>query len=333
MATYNGEAYILPQLETLASQLLLPCELVVCDDGSSDKTLAILRGFAEHAPFPVHIHENSERLGFADNFLQCASRCSGEWVAFCDQDDIWLPEKLLAVSEAIQNSHGGDLMLVTHSAQMVNADLTWRNEKQPHFRRDKTVGPNCHRGFWVLPGFTCVVRRELIATLDWKARPVSYDGEYAMQPHDKWICMLANAVGSVRYIAKPLALYRRHDAALTGSYDGWPVHERIALSRTVGTEHYVFLADVARQSADTLSRLAQSTADPGWAGGLKRSASQFEQLAGVYSLRAEIYRTKGWHKRLASLVRLAARRGYFGSNFLSLGISSFLKDAYRCFAS
>jgi glycosyltransferase involved in cell wall biosynthesis len=331
MATYNGEAYILPQLESLSSQLLLPCELIVCDDASSDNTLAILRAFAKNAPFPVHIYENSQRLGFGDNFLQCTSKCSGEWVALCDQDDVWLPEKLLAASEAIQDSHEADLMLLTHSAQMANADLTSRKGKQLHFRKDKTIGRNGHRGFWVLPGFTCIFRRDLITAFDWKTRPASYDGKYAMQPHDKWICMLSNAIGSVRYIAKPLVFYRRHDAAVTGYYEEGPLHQRITISRTVGAEHYVFLADVARQSADALSKLAQSTTNPVWSHGLERSVLQFDQLASVYSMRAEIYRQKKWLNRLAAFVRLVSRRGYFGSRFYSLGMASCLKDAFCCF--
>ena len=98
-------------------KLLLPHELVVCDDGSSDNTVSILQEFQKEAPFPVKIHRNPRRLGFADNFLQAASRCNGDWVAFCDQDDIWFPEKLLWVNEAIQDSHASDLMLVTHSVQ------------------------------------------------------------------------------------------------------------------------------------------------------------------------------------------------------------------------
>jgi glycosyltransferase involved in cell wall biosynthesis len=124
LATFNGEAYIGEQLDSLARQILLPDELVVCDDGSVDNTVAIVQEFRNAAPFLVKIHQNPKRLGFADNFLQAATKCSGDWVAFCDQDDIWFPEKLLSVSEAIQNSRASDLMLVTHSVQMVSEDFS-----------------------------------------------------------------------------------------------------------------------------------------------------------------------------------------------------------------
>jgi glycosyltransferase involved in cell wall biosynthesis len=349
MATFNGEAYIREQLNSLVGQILLPLELVVCDDGSSDKTVNILHEFQKEAPFPVKIYQNPSRLGFADNFLQAASRCSGQWVAFCDQDDIWFPDKLLLVDEAIRNSEAPDLMLVTHSVQM-------SNEPQPHSReatnvgrkiwsaaalggvktlssrKERTIGPNCHPGFWALPGFTCVFRTELINRFDWKRRPKNYDGSYPLQTHDKWICMLGNALGSVHHIAKPLVFYRRHDAALTGSYERKSLGAQIAMARQVGVKRYNFMSDAARESAAVLSALAESTADPGWSDNLERSAMLFEKLAANCSLRAEIYRRKGMKNKLVSLMRLVASEGYFGNAFYSFGMSSFLKDFACCFA-
>ena len=65
MATYNGAAYLARQLDDLAAQSILPAELVICDDGSTDNTLAILERFAITAPFAVRAHRNSERLATA----------------------------------------------------------------------------------------------------------------------------------------------------------------------------------------------------------------------------------------------------------------------------
>jgi len=354
MATFNGEAYIGEQLNSLAGQLLLPYELVVCDDGSLDNTVSILQEFQKEAPFPVKIHRNPRRLGFADNFLQAASRCDGDWVAFCDQDDIWFREKLLRVNEAIQNSQASDVVLITHSVHVVSEDFspnkcqshahghtakatdTWSaaalgGVSTLHSHKDRTIGQGSHPGFWVLPGFTSVFRRELVTCFDWRVRPRSYDGNDPSQGHDRWICMLANALGSVHHIAKPLALYRRHDAALTGYYERKSLGERIALSRQVGAERYAFMADVAQESAAVLLTLAQSAANPRWSDNLRRSGALFEKLGSNYANRAEIYREIGT-KKFASFFRLVANEGYFGNVFYSLGMSSFLKDLVSCFA-
>jgi glycosyltransferase involved in cell wall biosynthesis len=356
MATFNGGTYIGEQLNSLARQILPPYELVVCDDGSSDRTINILQEFQKEAPFPVRIYRNSRRLGFADNFLQAASRCSEGWVAFCDQDDIWFPEKLLVVDDAIRNSRASDLMLVTHSVQIASEDVCPRNPERSDFpdgrtvgpdtwsaaalggvkrlrsRKDRTIGRNCHPGFWGLPGFTCVFRRELIASFDWKIRPKNYDGSYPLQTHDKWICMLANALGSVRHVAKPLVVYRRHDAALTGYYEEKSLRARIALSKAVGATRYGFMAAAARESAATLSTLAHSAVDPRWSDDLRRSGMLFEKLASNCAMRAEIYRQKKMRNRFVSFARLISSQGYFGSEFCSLGMSSLLKDLVYCLA-
>src|SRR5690242_8630981 len=115
MGTYNGATYLPAQLESLLNQDLAPLELVVGDDGSTDDTLAILKNFSVRAPFPVRITSNPKQLGYGENFLQAASRCTGDWVAFCDQDDVWLPSKLARCAEAIESAPA-DLGLIVHGA-------------------------------------------------------------------------------------------------------------------------------------------------------------------------------------------------------------------------
>src|ERR1700722_20432893 len=99
MATYNGESYIHRLLDSIAQQTLLPTELIVCDDGSTDATVNIVDDFSRSALFPVVIVKNTKRLGFTANFLQAVRMCHGDLIAFCDQDDEWLPHKLDAILE------------------------------------------------------------------------------------------------------------------------------------------------------------------------------------------------------------------------------------------
>ena len=81
MATFNGGRYLREQLDSIRRQSLLPMELVVCDDGSSDDTMDILRRFASDAPFKVVIDAHGRRLGFTPNFLRAIARCTGDIVA------------------------------------------------------------------------------------------------------------------------------------------------------------------------------------------------------------------------------------------------------------
>ncbi len=76
LATYNGERWLREQLDSLARQTLLPCELVISDDQSSDDTLVVIREFAATSPFPVRVVRNDIRRGFADNFMNALRHCS-----------------------------------------------------------------------------------------------------------------------------------------------------------------------------------------------------------------------------------------------------------------
>src|SRR5260221_14719816 len=88
MATFNGARYLGEQLASLSSKSVKPLELVVCDDGSTDETVAILRSFSTRALFAVRVFNNTARLGDQQNFMKSASLCKGSLVAFCAQFDI-----------------------------------------------------------------------------------------------------------------------------------------------------------------------------------------------------------------------------------------------------
>ena len=106
MATYNGAGFIEEQLDTILAQTRPADELIICDDGSSDKTVDIVRDYisAHGLQDKWHICENSVNLGYANNFNHVASMASGDLLFFADQDDRWDPEKL-RIMEKIMQEH------------------------------------------------------------------------------------------------------------------------------------------------------------------------------------------------------------------------------------
>ena len=88
LCTYNGERFLQEQLDSIAMQTWTPDEVVVGDDGSSDSTLEILERWKQSVPFSVRIERNERNLGFAKNFESTLSRCTGDVVFLCDQDDV-----------------------------------------------------------------------------------------------------------------------------------------------------------------------------------------------------------------------------------------------------
>jgi len=216
LCTYNGEKFLREQLDSIAEQTLLPDELVVCDDCSSDGTIDIINHFRECAPFPVQIHVNEKNLGLTNNFSKATDLCQGRWIALCDQDDRWLQEKLQRLArkmEQLEEGHGEDTPLLVHSDAIVaDTDLKTIDNSLWGFQR---TNPQCGDRLGrllsqnVVTGCTSLFNQAL-----WrKAMPVP---EEAMM-HDWWLAFVASAFGKIGFVREPTILYRQHGRNDTGA--------------------------------------------------------------------------------------------------------------------
>lgn len=255
MCTFDGAAHVAEQLESLANQSRLPDELVVCDDGSSDPTVDIVRRFAADAPFPVRLHLNTVRLGSTKNFENAASRCAGEIIALCDQDDYWLPSKLACVEAAFQRPEVG---LVFSDAEVAGPAL-------------EATG---HR-LWRVHGFSAAIRNAIHgdgaldvllaggvvtgATMAFRATfrelvfPIPLD-----QPlvHDGWIAALVSGVAMVDSLDEPLMRYRQHPAQQIGARPSPPREPgvRAALARVNAFDEQIAVAARVHERLTSQSR-------------------------------------------------------------------------------
>lgn len=232
MATYNGERYLRAQLESLRAQTAPPAELVVCDDGSTDATLEILEAFRADAPFPVEVHRSERNRGYVDTFLRAVGACRSDWVAFCDQDDVWLDHKLARVTEVL--TRHPEIWLVSHSAEQVDADLRPFGSRFPHHRTFAVRGPLRSAPLGIYPGFTCCVRRAMFEPRLIESRPINPKAPGGLQTHDEFIYNVANTYGHIATLPDVLALYRRHPGALTATKDA-PVYHVSARARLKAT--------------------------------------------------------------------------------------------------
>ena len=114
MCTYNGEPFISKQLESIASQTVLPDEVVICDDGSTDDTIMLVERFSSHVGFEVRLYENPTNLGFIGNFSKAMSLCSGDTIFLADQDDVWLDRKIEVYLNRLKNPEIQALIPRTH---------------------------------------------------------------------------------------------------------------------------------------------------------------------------------------------------------------------------
>ena len=205
LATYNGASYLRTQLLSLFQQVHPPSELLVGDDCSSDSTRSILEETLPDAPFPTTVVYRRERLGYADNFLALAMETDADLVAFCDQDDVWYPQKLQRIADAFTDP---GVVFAAHHVDVVDASGESLKRVFPRDRLDGTFGTELP--FGVYPGLAITVRRDVLSNVDYRCRPYWGDGKSDRVGHDSWLWSVAPCFGKTAILNDRLAAYRQH---------------------------------------------------------------------------------------------------------------------------
>ena len=109
LASYNGEKYIKEQLDSICPYLEVEDELLVSDDGSTDNTLNLVRDYQERYS-NIKITDGNHS-GSSSNFASAIPKCSGDIVLFCDQDDIWMPQKIKVTKDFFLSNPSIDLVM------------------------------------------------------------------------------------------------------------------------------------------------------------------------------------------------------------------------------
>lgn len=301
LCTLNGEQFLPELLNSLKEQCHAPFELIVGDDGSCDKTVSICQDFADSVSFPVHVTQNERRLGYADNFLATARRCSGDIVAFCDQDDIWHPNKLEFVENAFLDTP--NCVLTCHYATVVDRSGRRVGRRFPRKKLEPRYSPPtlplAH-----FPGFSLSVRTWLLSVADADARPDATHAQFGRFSHDAWLWLVAGCVGDVRVLADELVSFRQHDNVFGDLHVNWREKFRRIVAADATT--YERARAEAARDAEYISRLAEewnTTGDVRWADHAARRADSYRCLADQAAGRAQVYAAR---TRRGSLARWLA---------------------------
>jgi len=207
MAVYNGGAALAPQLASIAKQTCTDWHLHASDDGSTDNSLGVLAAFAETHPATLH---HGPGQGATANFLFLVDRAPAGWLAFADQDDIWLPDKLARAHAALEAAQGPALYCAR--TWVVDADL---NNRRLSPARPRPPGfPNALVQN-IAAGNTIVLNPAGAALLR-----AHVAGAQDVVVHDWWAYQLiSGAGGQIVHDDAPALLYRQHGANMIGAND------------------------------------------------------------------------------------------------------------------
>ncbi len=217
LATYDGEPFLAAQLDSIAAQTHQDWHLFARDDGSRDGTPAILDEFGRLHPDRVTVLRDADgNLGAARNFSLLLQRSVAPYVALCDQDDVWLPDKLSTSLDLLQTveraGRQGAPAYVYSDLRVVDERLDTIDESYWSMTRLDPTRARSLAGLLaqnVVTGCSILLNRPLCDA----AAPVPP----VLSDHDWWVATVGSALGSSRFLTAPTVLYRQHGTNVVGA--------------------------------------------------------------------------------------------------------------------
>lgn len=208
LCTYNGSKYLVEQLESLKNQTLKADEIVVCDDGSTDNTIQILKQY--EAILKIKLFINNSSLGVTKNFEKAISLCSGDIIFLCDQDDIWESNKIEKMSAAFVDKNIGLVLcngtVIDEKNKQIKNYTLWNSFgidgiNKYNFNFEILINKLIFTG--IASAFRADLRKYIL--------PIS---KYAF--HDEWIGLICSYKSKVFFLEDKLVRYRIHKEQKVG---------------------------------------------------------------------------------------------------------------------
>ena len=215
MSTYNGARFIKEQIDSILQQTYVNWHLYIRDDGSTDNTVDIINQYVAKYPNKITLIESTTNLGSMRSFEQLLKSADATYYMFCDQDDVWLPNKIENAILSIKENEKpntpiavfSDLNVVDENLQIIHESFFQNARITPSYliRKETLAVNNCAAGCTML--FNNEAKKSSLPF-----------GKYAMM-HDAWVLLsvLANN-GVIKQIPSVDILYRQHGKNVCGAY-------------------------------------------------------------------------------------------------------------------
>ena len=202
MTVYNGEKYLLEQMDSILNQSYLPNEIIISDDCSNDRTMNLLEKYNNNKNIEIKIYKNEKNLGFTKNFEKAIFKSTGDLVFLSDQDDVWYKNKIETIINKFNENP--DINLIIHDADLVDANL-----KKTNLTSISQAKSGFKNTDVLITGALSVFKKDLLKYI----LPFPQD----LLGHDGYIHFIAKNLGSRLVINDNLQMLRRH----TGNTSDW----------------------------------------------------------------------------------------------------------------
>ncbi len=223
LSTYNGEKHLEEAISSLFLQTITDWQLIIRDDGSTDNTQSILETLKEKNPKKIIILADGQRnLGACNSFAKLLEHATAKYIMFCDQDDVWYPDKIEATYAKMletEKVHSDKPVLIHSDLEVVNKNLETISSSMWQYQKiDPRFGSNFKKlmAFNVVTGCTIMINQKVKEI----ALPIS-ENAYM---HDWWIAIKSSRYGVVKYVDRPLVKYRIHDSNVSGTVEAKPLY-------------------------------------------------------------------------------------------------------------
>lgn len=216
IAAYNGEQYLSEQIKSILAQSYKDWQLLIRDDGSSDNTLGVISEYARQYPDIIKlITDNDGNIGTSQNFLRLLNHADTDYVMFCDQDDVWLPNKLsisLARLKQQEEKDGANVPMILFTDMLVADEqlsiisrsyFSYQNLNPHNITLNRLLVQN------VPSGCTLLMNRAIVDVC----------GKISPQAvmYDHWLTLVGATMGTIIYLDAPTLLYRQHGENVFGA--------------------------------------------------------------------------------------------------------------------
>lgn len=202
VTTYNGEKYIIEQLNSIMTQTQKPDEVLILDDGSTDSTINLVERFIlENKLKSWELIKNQVNIGWRRNFMQGAWKAKGDYIFFCDQDDLWGEDKIAYMTSIMEQNKKITLL----TSRFIEFDPDGTERLLPEDIEDNTIIQKrvCRQLFVMnYPGCTFCANKVLINE--------SRDVWSEKDPHDALLWRMSMMTDGLYTCGKVLLRRRKH---------------------------------------------------------------------------------------------------------------------------